>query len=78
MASYVTPLRTNRASAWANHADGLDVQNVGSFTDTVFNMIDYNSIVICRGSPIKLNFIMYIIRNQHLPILYTHNKELLL
>ena len=78
MSSWVTPLRTHCTSAWANYADGLDVQNVGSLTDTASNMLDYNIVVICRGSPIKLNFTMCIIRGQHLPIIHTNNKELLL
>ena len=78
VSSWVTPLRTNRASAWANHADGLDLQNVGNLTDTASTIIDYNRVVICRGSPMQLNCIMYIIRSPHLPIIHTHNKELIL
>ena len=48
MSSWVTPLRTNCASSWANYADRFDVQNVGSVTDTASTTINYNIIVICR------------------------------
>ena len=69
MSSWIIPLIPEQTVALLGEPyNGFDVQNVGSLTDTSSTMIAYNDIVICRGSPINLNFIIYIKLNQHLPI----------